>query len=266
MSSWPTPGVSSSRWVWFQGQAFLANAWSFSLKVGVGNVFQGQAFLAYVWSFFLKVGVAYIVPLLLPLPKFCLWALPLLVRCLHMWPFFNPTIEVVTFCLHEWCMLGVFLLPALTCLGHKWSQTQEETFSVVYNSEELDLKHMQKHSLLCMSYRVRPVHRGSSSGWVVLYTTENVSVCAWNQVLHCYIQQRMFLLVLEIKFFTVIYNRECFSLCLKSSSSLLYTTENVLLALEIKFFTVIYNRECFCLSLRSSSSLLCPTENVSPVL
>ena len=32
---------------------------------------------------------------------------------------FNPTIEVVTFCPHEWCMLGVFLLPAVTCLGYE---------------------------------------------------------------------------------------------------------------------------------------------------
>ena len=32
---------------------------------------------------------------------------------------FNPTIKVVTFCLPEWCMLGVFLLPAFTCLGHE---------------------------------------------------------------------------------------------------------------------------------------------------
>ena len=32
---------------------------------------------------------------------------------------FNATIEVVTFCLHGWCMLGVFLLPVFTCLGHE---------------------------------------------------------------------------------------------------------------------------------------------------
>ena len=34
-------------------------------------------------------------------------------------PFFNPTIEVVTFHLHGWCMLRVFLLPAFTHLGHE---------------------------------------------------------------------------------------------------------------------------------------------------
>ena len=38
---------------------------------------------------------------------------------LHMWPFFNPTIEVVIFCLHGWCTLGVRLLPAFTHLGHE---------------------------------------------------------------------------------------------------------------------------------------------------
>ena len=48
-----------------------------------------------------------------------LWGSPVLVRFLPMWPFSNPTIEVVTFRLHGWCMLGVFLLPALTRLGHE---------------------------------------------------------------------------------------------------------------------------------------------------
>ena len=31
------------------------------------------------------------------------------VRFLPVWPFFNPTIEEVTFCLCGWCMLGVFV-------------------------------------------------------------------------------------------------------------------------------------------------------------
>ena len=41
------------------------------------------------------------------------------VRFLHMWPFFNPTIKVVTFRLRGWCVLGVFLLLAFTRLGHE---------------------------------------------------------------------------------------------------------------------------------------------------
>ena len=36
-----------------------------------------------------------------------------------LWPFSNPTIDVVTLRLHGWCMLGVFLLPAFTRLGHE---------------------------------------------------------------------------------------------------------------------------------------------------
>ena len=32
---------------------------------------------------------------------------------------FNPTIEVVTFLLRGLCILGVFLLPAFTHLGHE---------------------------------------------------------------------------------------------------------------------------------------------------
>ena len=44
----------------------------------------------------------------------------LMVRFLHRRPFFfNPTIEVVTFHLLGWCMLGVSLLQAFTCLGHE---------------------------------------------------------------------------------------------------------------------------------------------------
>ena len=31
----------------------------------------------------------------------------------------NPTIEVVTFRVHGWCMLGGFLWLAFTCLGHE---------------------------------------------------------------------------------------------------------------------------------------------------
>ena len=34
--------------------------------------------------------------------------------------FFNPPIEVVTFRLHGWCTLGVFLLPAFTRLEHEY--------------------------------------------------------------------------------------------------------------------------------------------------
>ena len=41
------------------------------------------------------------------------------VRFLCMWPFFNPTIKVVTFRLRGLCVLGVFLLPAFTRLGHE---------------------------------------------------------------------------------------------------------------------------------------------------
>ena len=35
------------------------------------------------------------------------------VRFLHMWPFFNPTIKVVTFRLRGWCVLGVFFVAGI---------------------------------------------------------------------------------------------------------------------------------------------------------
>ena len=54
------------------------------------------------------------------------------VQLLRMWPvflflflffvfwfFFNPAIEVITFRRRGWCILGVFLMPAFTCLGHE---------------------------------------------------------------------------------------------------------------------------------------------------
>ena len=33
--------------------------------------------------------------------------------------FINPTTQVITFRLHGWCMVGVFLLPAFIHLGHE---------------------------------------------------------------------------------------------------------------------------------------------------
>ena len=39
--------------------------------------------------------------------------------------FFNPAIEVVKIRLRGWCILGVFLLPAFTRLGHEVSGSFE---------------------------------------------------------------------------------------------------------------------------------------------
>ena len=48
-----------------------------------------------------------------------LWGSPFFMRFLCFGPsFFHSTIEVVTFCLRGWCMLGVFLMPAFTHQGH----------------------------------------------------------------------------------------------------------------------------------------------------
>ena len=71
----------------------------------------------------LRLGVVLVYPgffsFFFCVPQLYLWGSPLWVRFLRMWPFFNPTIKVVTFRLHGWCMLGVFLLPAFTRLGHE---------------------------------------------------------------------------------------------------------------------------------------------------
>ena len=53
-------------------------------------------------------------------PQLYLWGSPLLGEIFAYVPvFFNPSIKVVTFRLRGWCVLGVFLLPAFTRLGHE---------------------------------------------------------------------------------------------------------------------------------------------------
>ena len=56
-----------------------------------------------------------------PVPQLYLWGSPLLgeIFAYVTFFFFNPTIKVVTFRLRGWCVLGVFLLPAFTRLGHE---------------------------------------------------------------------------------------------------------------------------------------------------
>ena len=57
--------------------------------------------------------------LLLLHSQWYLWGSPFWVRFWCTRTFSNPTTEVVTFHLRGWCMLGVFLLPVFTGLGHK---------------------------------------------------------------------------------------------------------------------------------------------------
>ena len=56
--------------------------------------------------------------LLLPSPATPLGGTILGESCAYV-TVFNPTIEVATFRLRGWCMLGVFLLPAFARLGHE---------------------------------------------------------------------------------------------------------------------------------------------------
>ena len=74
--------------------------------------------------FFCVPSCSSVVHLLLLRSKLYLWGSPFWVRFLLMWlcvvVVFNPTIEVVTFRLRGRYILGVFLLPAFTCLGHEY--------------------------------------------------------------------------------------------------------------------------------------------------
>ena len=65
------------------------------------------------------VVVVFVVVVLFLHSQLYLWVSPFWVRFWGMWLFFNPTIKVVKFRLRGWCMLGVFLLPAFTRLGHE---------------------------------------------------------------------------------------------------------------------------------------------------
>ena len=52
-------------------------------------------------------------------PQLYLWGSPLLGEIFAYVTVLNPTIKEVTFRLRGWCVLGVFLLPAFTRLGHE---------------------------------------------------------------------------------------------------------------------------------------------------
>ena len=75
---------------------------------GGGCLYSNQHLSGYFFYFFFCV------------PQLYLWGSPLLGEIFaYVTVFFNPTIKVVTFRLRGWCVLGVFLLPAFTRLGHE---------------------------------------------------------------------------------------------------------------------------------------------------
>ena len=73
--------------------------------------------------------------------------------------FFYPTIEVVTFRLRGWCMLGVFSLPAFTRLGHE--SYEPERWDVYVQRLDLGLYSHPKQ-LWGMESEPMLNHRGTS--------------------------------------------------------------------------------------------------------
>ena len=59
---------------------------------------------------------------------------------------FNPTIEVVTSRLREWCMLGVLFLPAFSPLGHE-IQNRVSTYDGMHECTDLGLYSRPKEFL-----------------------------------------------------------------------------------------------------------------------
>ena len=82
------------------------------------------------------------------IPKLYLWGSPSLVRFLRMWPFLNPTIEVVTFRLHGW-------------LGLKRNSLQTASY-VEENTATAKLRKLQTEELK-MLWNLKPAapHWGS---------------------------------------------------------------------------------------------------------
>ena len=79
-------------------------------------LFFGFLFVVAVFFFFL----VFLLVFFFCVPQLYLWGSPLLGEIFAYVTFFlNPTSKVVTFSLRGWCVLGVFLLPAFTRLGHE---------------------------------------------------------------------------------------------------------------------------------------------------
>ena len=58
---------------------------------------------------------------------------------LCMWPFFNPTIEVTTFPLCGWCMLGLFLLLAFNHLRHECQDLESLQWNACMQRQDFSL-------------------------------------------------------------------------------------------------------------------------------
>ena len=110
--------------------------------------------------------------LLLLLSQLYLWRLPFGVRFLLSDRLFNPAIEVVTFRLRGWCMLGVFLLPAFTRLAYEcrdlWVRAMEcmsaQTRPRFLLSSERILGGMESEPMLIPTEK-NPFYRRPRGGW-----------------------------------------------------------------------------------------------------
>ena len=109
---------------------------------------------------------------------FCFWT----VRLLRMWPFFNPTIEVVTFHLHGTgrCMLGVFLLPVFRNFWvHPMACMCVQTRPLFILSSERVLRNEARTHV--NSKGKIPSNRGSEEGW-----TRDAASCRTASQTHYY--------------------------------------------------------------------------------
>ena len=99
-------------------------------------------------------------------------ASPFFMKFLHIWLFFNPTIEVVTFRLCGWWMLGVFLLPAFTRLEHECQDLFESVqWNACVHRQDLGLYSHPKYFLgngvrtHVNAKGIIPSTEGSEQGW-----------------------------------------------------------------------------------------------------
>ena len=112
------------------------------------------------------------------IPQLCLWGSPLWVRILHMWLFFNPTIVVVTFCLHGFMSEQnlSYALWSVVC-GVLW---ENKTFAIHWGYAVVMMFYDWTKALLYIvgwQWLVVNKHHGSIGSHGVLWMYESLVAC-----------------------------------------------------------------------------------------
>ena len=120
------------------------------------------------------------------IPQLYLWGSPFWVNFVCMWPLFNPTIEVVTFRLCGWCMLGVYFV---NCIHPSMTWTSGSFGSVRWNAcvHRLDLGlYSHPKQLWGNGVRTHVNSKGkipSTINTVLVHLTKYMISAAWSTII-----------------------------------------------------------------------------------